>query len=135
MAKAAPIIIIVAGILGVVACFLPYVDSGRSLWSFHDAKGGAYQGLLDGPQQVYVVLAMFGLTAVMGVLGAGRLKLMHAASALAFCILALLCTAVRKGFSSWHGHSLAFGAKLMLVAAIAGIAGALLGALKATRTT
>src|SRR6188472_1159726 len=105
MAKAAPVIIILAGLLGIVAVFLPYFDSSHSLWSIHDAKTGAFQGLLEGPKQVYVVLAMFGLTVLVGALGANRLKLMHAALAIAFCVMTLLCKAVRKGFTSEHGHS------------------------------
>jgi hypothetical protein len=133
MPKAAPIIIILAGALGIIACFLPYFDSAHSLWSIHDARAGAFQGLLEGPRQVYVVLAMFGLTLVVGILGVNRLKLMHAALVLAFCVLALLCKAVRNGFSSDHGHAPEIGGKLLFVAAIAGIVGALMGALKATR--
>ena len=135
MAKAAPILIIAAGIVGIVACFLPYFDSTHSLWSIHDAKTSAFQGLLDGPKQVYVVLAMFGATFLVGVLGVNRLKIMHAGLALAFSVFTLLCSAVRKGFSTDHGHTPEIGGKLLLIAAIVGIAGALFGAFKATRTT
>ncbi|HTL38683.1 MAG TPA: hypothetical protein VL326_36380 [Kofleriaceae bacterium] len=131
--KATKLILIAAGILGVVACFLPYIKHGpisMSLWENHTMPTRVTSGLLNGPKQVYVVLAGFGLTALMGVLGIKQLLRWQAIVAILGCLLTLACETVRKGFSTYEGMHTAIGGKLLFIAAILGVIGGVLGVAK-----
>jgi hypothetical protein len=131
--KQTKFILIAAGVIGLIACFLPYVKfEGHSFtfWSMHGEKQNAMQGLLNGPKQVYIAMAGYALTAVMGVLGMKQLLRWQAIVGAVGGLLALACEAVRKGFSSEHGISTAIGGKLLLVAALLAVVGGILGAAK-----
>lgn len=131
--KQTKFILIAAGVLGIIACFLPYFKMGDhsiSLWSLHGEKAPATVGLLNGPKQVYVDFLGFGLAAVMGVLGMKKLLRWQAIVGAVGGLIAIATEGVRKGFSSEHGVSTAIGGKLVLVAALLAIVGGILGAAK-----
>ena|ERR1043165_9740861 len=131
--KASKLILIAAGILGVVACFLPYFEHGgisMSLWDHHAMPARITKGLLNGPKQVYVALVGFGLAFLMGVLGIKRLVRWQAIVGALGCLLTLACESVRKGVSAHEGMNTAIGGKLLFAAAILGIIGGVLGAAK-----
>ncbi|HUS27182.1 MAG TPA: hypothetical protein VMZ53_01700 [Kofleriaceae bacterium] len=131
--KQTKFILIAAGVIGVLACFLPYIKEGSlsmSYWDFHKLPKGMAQGLLNGPQQVYVAMVGFLITAVMGVLGMKQLLRWQAIVAIVGCLVALACEGVRKGLSGDHGVSTAIGGKLLFVAAVLGIVGGIIGLAK-----
>ena len=131
--KQTKFILIAAGVIGVVACFLPYVSAmghSMSYWDFHKMPESAMRGLLNGPKQVYVAMAGYAITAVMGVLGMSKLLRWQAIVGAVGGLVALACEGVRKGFSSEHGVSTAIGGKLLLVAALLAVIGGILGAAK-----
>jgi hypothetical protein len=132
--KQTKFILIAAGVLGLIACFLPYIKEGpisMSYWDFHKMPKSLTEGLLNGPKQVYVAMVGFGLTAVMGVLGMKQLLRWQAIVGLLGCLVTLACEGVRKGMSSDHGVHTAIGGKLLLIAAIVGVIGGVLGIAKA----
>jgi hypothetical protein len=130
--KQTKFILLAAGIIGLLACFLPYVKEGpisMSLWDFHKLPAGN-SGLINGPKQVYVAIVCFGVVAAMGGLGMKKLLRWQAIVALVFSVLTLALEAVRKGLTGDHGMSTAIGGKLLFVAAIVGIVGGVLGLAK-----
>jgi hypothetical protein len=131
--KQTKFILIAAGVIGVVACFLPYVSAmghSMSYWDFHKMPESAMRGLLNGPKQVYVAMVGFAITAVMGVLGMSKLLRWQAIVGVVGCLVALACEGVRKGLTGEHGVSTAIGGKLLFIAALLGIVGGILGAAK-----
>lgn len=130
--KQTKFILIAAGVLGLIACFLPYFSAGElkmSYWDFHKMPAGL-TGLLNGPKQVYIAMVGFGLTAVMGVLGMKQLLRWQAIVAIVGSLLTLACEGVRKGLSGDHGVHTAIGGKLLFIAALIGIVGGVLGVAK-----
>ena len=134
MGKAAKFIILAAGVLGIIACFLPYFSvEGHSvtMWSVHGEKQHMTEGLLNGPKQVYVLFAGFGLAALGGLLALKRLMRFHAILGVVGGLVAFACEATRKGFSTYeHIGKPAIGGKLLFVAAVVAIIGGVLGAAK-----
>jgi hypothetical protein len=131
--KQTKFILIAAGVVGIIACFLPYFKfEGHSItfWDSHKMHESAMQGLLNGPKQVYIAMVGFGLAAAMGVLGMKKLLRWQAIVAAVGGLVALATEGVRKGFSSEHGVSTAIGGKLLMVAALLAIVGGILGAAK-----
>jgi len=130
--KQTKFILIAAGVIGLIACFLPYIKEGpisMSFWDFHKMPAGM-TGLLNGPKQVYVAMGGFAITAVMGVLGMKQLLRWQAIVGAVGCLLTLACEGVRKGLSGDHGVHTAIGGKLLFIAALIGIVGGILGAAK-----
>jgi hypothetical protein len=130
--KQTKFILLAAGVLGLLACFLPYVSKGSisvSYWDFHKMPEGT-RGLINGPKQVYVAMVCFGLTALMGGLGLKRLLRWQGIVAAVMCLLAFALEGVRKGLSGDHGVSTAIGGKLLFVAALVGLVGGILAAAK-----
>jgi len=131
--KQTKFILIAAGVIGLIACFLPYFSAeghSVSFWEFHKAHQSAMQGLLNGPKQVYIAMVGYALAGVMGVLGMKQLLRWQAIVGAVGGLLAIACEAVRKGFSSEHGMHTAIGAKLLLIAALVAVVGGILGAAK-----
>jgi hypothetical protein len=112
--------IAVVGILGVLACFLPF-DPARSL-SFVK-----YSTFFQVPIKAYVVIGGFGLAAIMGLLAwtRGGLSRTHAVLALVGSAVTLLPVEVRSGFDAGS-----IGGKLLFIAAVIGSLLALVGILR-----
>src|SRR6185312_1369010 len=108
--------IIASGVLGIIACFLPYISEGgmsASLWDLHKMPAGN-EGLLNGPKQVYLVLGLFGIaTLVAATAAASKLQRAIAGIAAGSFLLTFACELVRKGMTGDHGVSTAIGGKLL----------------------
>jgi hypothetical protein len=125
--------IIAAGLLGIIACFLPYISEGPmsvSYWDFHNMPAGN-SGLLNGPKQVYVA---FGCFAIPMLLAASALasKLQRALAGVAAVpfLLAFALEGVRKGLAGGDGISTAIGGKLLFVAAAVGLVASIVAVVK-----
>lgn len=114
--------IIAVGVLGVVACFLPFLKAGDESLTFWK-----YADLADRAVKAYVVVGGFGLAIIMGLLAAARgaMARIHGILALIGFGLALVPEEVRKGFDVGT-----LGAKLLLIAAALGALLALVGTVK-----
>jgi hypothetical protein len=133
--KPLKMIITFAGLAAIVAVFLPYLSEegfSMSYWDIHKLSGGASEGLLNGPNQVFVALACFAIPTLMGLLAivTKQLQRWEAIVALVFSLAAFACEGVRKGFTGDHGITPAFGGKLMFIAAAVGLVTALVGTIK-----
>ena len=75
--KQLKVAIAAAGIIGIIATFLPYISiEGHSMtfWDFHKFPASDMVGLLKGPKQVYIALACFAVPLALGLMAlAGRL--------------------------------------------------------------
>ena len=125
-------VIALAGLVGIVATFLPYVSIPEltvTFWDVHNSPKLPSQGLLNGPGQVYVALACFALPLVMGLLAIATKQLARweAIVALVFSLAAFAVEGVRKGLLGEDGLSTAYGGKLLFVAAAAAAIAALVG--------
>ena len=104
--------VLACGLLGLIACFLPMISmEGMSIsfWDAHKAPDGV---------QVYLVMAGYALAAAMGAMGAAKgLKRPQAIAALVG--FAFVVFKFRGGF--FDLLKAAIGAKLMFVAAVAGV--------------
>jgi hypothetical protein len=104
--------VLACGVLGLIACFLPMISmEGMSIsfWDAHKAPDGV---------QVYLVMAGYALAAAMGAMGAAKgLKRPQAIAALVG--FAFVVFKFRGGF--FDLLKAAIGAKLMFVAAVAGV--------------
>jgi hypothetical protein len=125
--------IIASGVLGIIACFLPYISEGpisASLWDLHKMPAGN-EGLLNGPKQVYLVLGLFGIAAlVAATAAASKLQRAIAGIAAGSFLLTFACELVRKGMTGDHGVSTAIGGKLLFVAAAAGLVTSIVATVK-----
>ena len=105
--------VLACGLLGLIGCFLPMVSAegmSISFWDVHKAPG---EGV-----QVYLVMAGYALAAVMGAMGAAKgFKRPQGIAALVG--FAFVIFKFRGGFFDLL-HA-AIGAKLMFIAAIAGV--------------
>lgn len=117
-------VIIAAGLLGIVACFLPYVSEGgfsASIWDFRKMPAGN-SGLINGPKQVYLAFALFGIPALVAATAlASKLQRALAGVAAGSFLLSFALELVRKGLSGDHGISTAIGGKLLFIAAAVGL--------------
>jgi len=134
--KPLKIVIAVAAAIGFIAVFLPYFSlAGKSLslWDFHNIEDRhGTQGLLNGPKQAYVALVMFAVPAVLAGLAFAQKRLSRglAIGATVFFLLAFAVEGVRKGISENQGVSTAIGGKLLFLAALIGLVGAIVGIVK-----
>jgi hypothetical protein len=102
-----------------------------SYWDFHKIPGGMTQGILNGPKQVYWALACFAVPAAMGAWAlAGRLTRAHGIVSTVFFLAALAPEGVRKGLTGMEGVSTAIGGKLLFLAALVGLVGAVIAIAK-----
>ena len=125
--------IIASGVLGLIACFLPYISEGGlsvSAWDLHKLPAGN-SGLLNGPKQVYLMLGLFGIGALVAATTAAS-KLQHELADIATdaFLLTFTCELVRKGMTGDHGVSTAIGGKLLFVAALAGLVTSIVATVK-----
>jgi len=125
--------IIASGVLGLIACFLPYISEGGlsvSAWDLHKLPAGN-SGLLNGPKQVYLMLGLFGIGAlVAATAAASKLQRGLAGIATGAFLLTFTCELVRKGMTGDHGVSTAIGGKLLFVAALAGLVTSIVATVK-----
>ena len=128
--------IIASGVLGLIACFLPYISEGgmsASLWDLHKIPAGN-EGLLNGPKQVYLVLGLFGIaTLVAATSAASKLARGLAGVAAGSFLLTSACELVRKGMTGDHGVSTAIGGKMLFIAALAGLVTSIVATVKPER--
>jgi len=126
-------VIIAAGVLGIVACFLPYISEGPislSMWDFRKIEAGN-SGLLNGPKQVYAALALFAIPAVLAAISlASRLQRALAGIALGSFALTFALELVRKGMTGEHGVSTALGGKLVFLSALVGLVASIVAVAK-----
>jgi len=123
--KQLKVAIAAAGIIGIIAVFLPYISiEGHSMtyWDFHKLPGSEFAGLLKGPKQVYVALACFAVPLMMGLMAlAGRLARWQGVVSSVFFLAAFGPEGVRKGLLGGDGISTAIGGKLVFLAALVGL--------------
>ena len=126
-------VILAAGVLGLVACFLPYVSEGpisMSIWDFRKFPAGN-SGLINGPKQVYLAFALFGIPALLAATAlASKLQRALAGVAAGSFLLTFALELVRKGMTGDHGVSTAIGGKLLFVAAAVGLVASIAAAVK-----
>jgi len=122
-----------SAVLGLIACFLPYISEGgmsASLWDLHKFPAGN-EGLLNGPKQVYLAFALFGIPALLAATAlAGKLQRALAGVAAGSFLLTFALELVRKGMTGDHGMSTAIGGKLLFLAAAAGVVTSIAAAVK-----
>lgn len=125
--------ILAAGLLGIVACFLPYVSEGPislSIWDFRKMPAGT-SGLINGPKQVYLAFALFGIPALLAATSlASKLQRALAGVAAGSFLLTFALELVRKGMTGDHGVSTALGGKLLFIAAAVGLVTSIAAAVK-----
>jgi hypothetical protein len=125
--------IIAAGVLGIVASFLPYISQGPfslSYWDFHKLPAGN-SGLINGPKPVYVALALFAIPALLAATAlASKLQRSLAGIAAGSFLLAFVLEGVRKGLTGAEGVSTAIGGKLLFVAAAVGLVTSIVAVVK-----
>ena len=117
--------IAVVGIVGIAACFLPFLGGEPSLsfWKYAEA--------FQRPIKAYFVIGGFGLAVLMALLASARggMGRLQAVLALIGFGLAIVPEEIRKGFDAGG-----IGGKLLLVAAVAGGLFALVMVLKPERS-
>ena len=107
--------VLACGVVGLIACFLPFVsfgDQSMSVWGMHVGPDGA---------QAYMVMAGFAAAAVMGAMGVAKPPMLRWQSIVATVGFAFVIFKFRDGFTHLITDG-AIGAKLIGVAAIAGLA-------------
>ena len=117
--------ILAFGVLGLVACFLPFIPLGKASMSFFDARK-----LDSGP--IYLTMGGFALATAMGGMGLKRLLKWQAglaAAGFALVIYKLNSFNSRVGIVELFKDG-ALGAKLMIIAAIAGVVISILAVVK-----
>ncbi|HTE54919.1 MAG TPA: hypothetical protein VK698_28895 [Kofleriaceae bacterium] len=120
--------LVVLGLLGIVALFLPYVSSGGFSMKMWDARN-------EEALKVYLPLFGFGLAALMGLLASrAGLSRLHAVLALIGFGLAMLVKEVRIGLKGEGGLETAIGGKLLFLAAAIGLAVSLIALVKPERS-
>ena len=126
-------VIIAAGVLGAIACFLPFVSEGPislSLWDFRKFPAGN-EGLLNGPKQVYLALGLFALPAILAATAlAGKLQRALAGVAAGSFLLTFALEFVRKGMTGDHGQSTSIGGKLLFLSALVGLVASIVATVK-----
>lgn len=126
-------VIIAAGVLGIIACFLPYISEGPislSMWDFRKMPAGN-SGLINGPKQVYVAFALFAVPALLAATAlASKLQRALAGVAAGAFLLTFALELVRKGMTGADGVSTALGGKLVFVAALVGLVSSIVAIVK-----
>ena len=126
-------VIIAAGVLGIIACFLPYISEGPislSMWDFRKMPAGN-SGLINGPKQVYVAFALFAVPALLAATAlASKLQRALAGVAAGAFLLTFALELVRKGMTGADGVSTALGGKLVFVAALVGLVASIVAVVK-----
>ena len=126
-------VILAASVLGLVACFLPYVSEGpvsMSIWDFRKFPAGN-SGLINGPKQVYLAFALFGIPALLAATSlASKLQRALAGVAAGSFLLTFALELVRKGMTGDHGVSTALGGKILFVAAAVGLVASIAATVK-----
>jgi len=126
-------VIIAAGVLGIIACFLPYISEGPislSMWDFRKMPAGN-SGLINGPKQVYVAFALFAVPALLAATAlASKLQRALAGVAAGAFLLTFALELVRKGMTGADGVSTALGGKLVFVAALVGLVSSIVAVVK-----
>lgn len=126
-------VIIAAGVLGIIACFLPYISEGPislSMWDFRKMPAGN-SGLINGPKQVYVAFALFAVPALLAATAlASKLQRALAGVAAGAFLLTFALELVRKGMTGAEGVSTALGGKLVFVAALVGLVSSIVAVVK-----
>jgi hypothetical protein len=127
--KQLKIVIAAAGLIGIIAAFLPYISLGghsMTFWDFHKMPGSEMAGLLKGPKQVYVAFACFAVPLVLGLIAmAGRMTRAIGGVSAVFFLAAFGPEGVRKGLMGGDGISTAIGGKLLFLAALVGLVAAI----------
>lgn len=124
-----------AGLLGIIAVFLPYFSMGgesMTYWDVHKLPASEMTGLLNGPKQVYLALACFAIPLVVGLIAIAtkQLQRWQAIAAAVFSLLALAPEGVRKGLTGEGEMHTAMGGKLLFIAALIGLVAAIVGIAK-----
>jgi hypothetical protein len=131
--KQTKFVLIAAGLLGIIACFLPYISEGPislSMWDFRKMPGGS-SGLINGPKQVYIALVAFAIPAVLAATAlASRLQRALAGVAAVSFLATFALELVRKGMSGEGGVSTAMGGKLVFLAALVGLVASIVAVAK-----
>lgn len=126
-------VIIAAGVLGIIALFLPYISEGPfslSMWDFRKMPAGN-SGLLNGPKQVYVAFAAFAIPALLAATAlASKLQRALAGVAAVSFLLTFALELVRKGMTGASGVSTAIGGKLVFLAALVGLVASIVAIVK-----
>lgn len=122
--KQTKFVIIAAGVLGIIALFLPYISEGPlslSMWDFRKLPSGN-SGLINGPKQVYVALVAFAIPALLAATAlASKLQRALAGVAAVSFLATFALELVRKGMTGAQGVSTAIGGKLVFLAALVGL--------------
>ncbi len=106
--------VIACGLLGLIATFLPmqtFGDKSVSFWSMKE---------LYGPSHVYMIMAGFAAALVMGILAAAKPPMQRSQAIVSAVGCAFVLFKLRELLSTMLKDG-AIGAKLMVVAAIAGL--------------
>jgi uncharacterized membrane protein len=131
--KQTKLVIIAAGVLGIIACFLPYISEGPlslSMWDFRQMPAGN-SGLINGPKQVYVALAAFAIPALLAATAlASRLQRALAGIAAVSFLATFALELVRKGMTGEGPVGTAIGGKLVFVAALVGFVASIVAVAK-----
>jgi hypothetical protein len=131
--KQTKLVIIAAGVLGIIALFLPYISEGPlslSMWDFRKMPAGN-SGLINGPKQVYVALVAFAIPALLAATAlASRLQRALAGVAAVSFLATFALELVRKGMTGEAGVSTAIGGKLVFVAALVGLVASIVAVAK-----
>lgn len=131
--KQTKFVIIAAGVLGIIACFLPYVSEGpisMSLWDFHKFPAGN-SGLVNGPKQVYIALGAFAIPALLAATAlASKLQRALAGIGAVSFLATFALELVRKGMTGDHGVSTAIGGKLLFLSALVGLVASIVAVVK-----
>lgn len=131
--KQTKLVIIAAGVLGIIALFLPYISEGPlslSMWDFRKMPAGN-SGLINGPKQVYVALVAFAIPALLAATAlASRLQRALAGVAAVSFLSTFALELVRKGMTGEGAVSTAIGGKLVFVAALVGLVASIVAVAK-----
>jgi hypothetical protein len=131
--KQTKFVILAAGLLGIIACFLPFVSEGPislSIWDFRKMPE-ANSGLINGPKQVYLAFALFGIPALLAATAlASKLQRALAGVAAAGFGLTFALELVRKGMTGEAGMSTAIGGKLLFLSALVGLVASIVAVAK-----
>jgi hypothetical protein len=110
-----------AGILGIIAVFLPFISMGPLSVSLWKARQFGESG------QVYLTMGGFAIGAVMGVLAVTGKRLVRWQAIVATIGFVLAFIKVRQGLTLEGG---AIGAKLLFISALLGLIAAIAGTAK-----
>ena len=111
------------GVLGLLACFLPFISFGDQSMSLFGMRKGA-------AGQVFLTMGGFIVAAVMGGMGLKQLLKWQAGAAAAG--FAFVIFKMRDGLTDVFKAPFGIGAKLIVLSAVAGLVVSILAAVKGT---